>query len=102
MIFRRGGHMDRPLDPYFERPTNRLMGFVDGENLVARYQAMIKDGFVPRDDGGICHVPDVLVWSPGFTQLASFHEILRVTYYASVTGDERRQADLKQEIRGLS
>jgi uncharacterized LabA/DUF88 family protein len=92
--------MDRSLDPYFARPTSRLMGFVDGENLVARYQAMLKEGFVPRDD--MCHVPDALVWYPAFTQLAGYHEILRVTYYTSVVGDEQRQAGLKQQIRALT
>jgi uncharacterized LabA/DUF88 family protein len=76
------------------------MGFADGENLVARYQAMLAEGFVPRDD--MSHIPDSLVWNPAFTHLAVFHEILRVTYYTSVAGDETRVALVKQQIRSLT
>lgn len=33
-----------------ERPSRKMMVFVDGENLVFRYQSMLEMGYVPRDD----------------------------------------------------
>ena len=89
----------RGVEPYEARPTRRLMCFVDGENLVMRYQAMLQRGFTPQD--GTTHVPDVLVWRHGFTHLAQFHEILRVTYYTYVVGDEDRVDAVRDQIRGL-
>jgi len=76
------------------------MVFVDGENLVARYQDMIRDGFIPRDD--MFHDRDVTVWHPSFTQLAQFHEILRVTYYTYVVGDDDRVRAIQEAIRKLT
>lgn len=73
------------------------MVFVDGENLVFRYQSMLKRGFVPRDD--LVHEPDVYVWHSSFTQLAQQHEILRVTYYTYATGDDDRLAAIRKQLR---
>jgi hypothetical protein len=39
--------------------------FVDGENLVMRYQAMVQNGKRPKR--GVVHIPDVFVWHPGIT-----------------------------------
>ena len=72
---------------------------VDGENLVFRYQEMLKKGYVPRDDV-LVHEPDVFVWSPTFTHLAKNHEILRLTYYTYVTGDENRVNEVRETLRG--
>lgn len=83
----------------FARPTRRMMVFADGENLVFRYQEMIKKGFVPRDD--MSHEPDVFVWFNGFTQLALQHEILRATYYTYVVGDDARVASIRGRLRSM-
>jgi uncharacterized LabA/DUF88 family protein len=48
------------------------------------------------------HEPDVAVWSPSFTHLAGFHEILRVTYYTSVAGDDGKIAEVREKLRRLS
>ncbi|MFB3073548.1 MAG: hypothetical protein ACE1Z6_00015, partial [Candidatus Methylomirabilales bacterium] len=56
-------------DAHLAKPTRRIMVFVDGENLVCRFQEMLRRGYVPRDDL-LFHEPDVAVWSPTFTQLA--------------------------------
>ena len=73
------------------------MVFVDGENLVFRYQAMRDRGYVPRDD--LVHEPDVYVWTPGFTQLAAQHEVLRATYYTYVVGDDVRVAQVRSGLQ---
>jgi len=93
-------HSDPTMQIYLAKPTSRLMGFADGENLVCRYQNTLeKEGLVPRDD--ITHERDVLVWHPSFTHLASFHEILRVTYYTSMAGSYEQIAALGRKINGL-
>lgn len=100
MVFNlRRGH--QVIDPYqqamFTRPTRRMMVFVDGENLVFRYQNMLKRGFIPRDD--LVHDPDTYVWNASFTQLALQHEILRVTYYRYVVGDDQRVATVRNAMQ---
>ncbi len=79
------------------KPTRRMMVFVDGENLVFRFQEMLRRGYVPRD--GLFHDPDVAVWDHSFTHLAQFHEILRVTYYTYVVGDEAKVASVRETLR---
>lgn len=69
--------------------------FVDGENLVMRYQAMIQEGCKPRKN--IVHVPDVFVWHPGVTTW-SLMDLQRCTYYTSATGDAPRLKDLRSQI----
>ncbi len=91
--------MNPATDPYLAKPTRRIMIFVDGENLVCRFQEMVKRGYVPRDD--LYHEPDVAVWAPSFTHLAQHHEILRVTYYTYVVGDEARVTSTREAIRAL-
>jgi uncharacterized LabA/DUF88 family protein len=85
--------------PRFAKPTRRIMVFVDGENLVFRYQEMLRRGYIPRDD--LFHELDVAVWSPTYTHLAQFHEILRVTYYTYVVGDEARLDSVRETLRRL-
>lgn len=84
----------------FARPTRRMMVFVDGENLVFRYQEMVKKGFVPRDD--MKHEPDVFVWFDGFTHLGQQHEIVRTTYYTYVVGDDDRVSAMRNRLRSLN
>jgi uncharacterized LabA/DUF88 family protein len=76
------------------------MIFVDGENLVSRYQAMLSEGWVPRDDG-VCHIQDVLVWHCSFSHLVRMDEVIRATYYTYVVGDENRVREVQDLIRKL-
>jgi uncharacterized LabA/DUF88 family protein len=69
--------------------------FVDGENLVMRYQAMIADGRKPKK--GVIHVPDSFVWHPGITTWSCM-DIQRVNYYTSATGDQQRINELRSQI----
>jgi len=77
----------------------RMMIFFDGENLTARYQAMVKDGWVARPD--MVHSRDSLLYGNGMAHLAlvGFHEVLRATYYTSTMGDEASLNALAQQIK---
>jgi uncharacterized LabA/DUF88 family protein len=79
----------------------RLMMFIDGENMVFRYQSMLAKGWTPRDDD-VCHIPDVLIWHSSFSQLVRMDEVIRATYYTYVVGDENRLTEVRNLIRTLS
>jgi len=87
-------------DPLFARPTRRMMIFADGENLVFRFQEMIKQGFVQHD--GVLHRQDSYVWTSGFSHLALQHEILRATYYTYAIGDAAKMSQVKAELQQLT
>ena len=77
----------------------KLLAFIDGENLVMRYQAMISDGALPQP--GIPHVKDVYVWQPN--ALDEVHgNIFRASYYSSAIGDDDRLRELTKQIRALN
>ena len=78
----------------------RLMIFADGENLVLRYQSMVAKRWSPREDE-VCHIKDVLVWHPSFSQLVRMDEVIRATYYTYVVGSEERVKDVRNTIRSL-
>jgi len=63
------------------------MAFVDGENLVLRYQDMVKDGAKPKE--GVIHEQDTLVWHPEVT-LFSFADYVRESFYQTIVGDTNR------------
>lgn len=84
---------------HFARPTRRMMVFADGENLVFRYQEMVRKGLTPRDD--MKHEADVFVWTDGFTHLAQQHEVIRTTYYTYVVGDDARVATIRGQLRSF-
>ena len=78
----------------------RMMVFIDGENLVFRYQDMLKDGKNSRSD--IVHEPDVFVWHSSMTQQADRHYVLRATYYTYAVGDDPRLNEIRDRIKTLS
>jgi uncharacterized LabA/DUF88 family protein len=75
--------------------TPRAILFVDGENLVFRYQEMLKSGRKPLQ--GVFHLPDVCVWHDSITMHAAFG-YTRVCYYTSVVGDDDIVAAVKADI----
>jgi len=76
--------------------NDNAMVFVDGENLRARYEAMVEDGEW-RPQSSVTHIPGKFVWSPHATdQLGA--EILRVTYYTTVVSDYNGIRELEREI----
>lgn len=69
----------------------RMMVFIDGENLVARYQSMIDAGRKPLGD--VRHRKDTYVWSFPSVQ-PGLNVISRATYYTYAVGS----ADLVDEV----
>jgi uncharacterized LabA/DUF88 family protein len=82
-------------------PFRRMMIFADGENLVCRYQRMLKDGLTLKISP--THIEDVLVWSPGFSLRFSdtLHEIFRAAYYTSSVGDDPKIKEIENKIKSL-
>lgn len=73
----------------------RAMGFIDGENIIMRYQAMVADGALPN--AKVIHELDCFLWHPDIT-LWSMFDFVRVNYYTSTTGDAPRIEALRQKI----
>src|SRR5712692_1018564 len=73
----------------------KVMIFVDGENLVMRYQAMLAQGYDSAD--GVIYEPDFFVWHPDISSHTLF-DIVRVCYYTSVVGDENKITEAKNKI----
>src|SRR5712692_5613726 len=76
----------------------RTILFVDGENLVFRFQDELKAGRTPAD--GVIHEPDCFVWHPGITHISHFG-LFRVCYYTTVTGDDSRLESIKQKLAAI-
>lgn len=71
------------------------MGFVDGENLVCRYQDMIRAGRNPNVSS-ISHIKDVYVWHPNMA--INPQKMVRVNYYASAVGDDDRISTIREAV----
>ena len=76
----------------------RMMAFIDGENLVIRYQDMVKQGMIPKHHPEMMHLQDVYVWHSGSFK-PRLHEGIRATYYTYVVGDDTKVADVEDEIK---
>jgi uncharacterized LabA/DUF88 family protein len=88
----------RPLPPF-----RRMMIFVDGENLVCRYQHLVsKCGRISKPT--VRHVKDILVWEEHFTELAEtvgLHEVVRATYYTYVVGADDKVDEIEDKLKSL-
>jgi uncharacterized LabA/DUF88 family protein len=62
----------------------RAIIFVDGENLLLRYQAMLEAGRKPLSS--VIHEPDTFVWMPQISDYSGWY-LTRVSYYTSHVGD---------------
>jgi uncharacterized protein (TIGR00288 family) len=88
--------------------SKRLMLFIDGENLVFRYQAMLKDGYYPYpyDKNRIIYKKDIYLWSSGINlpnpnDDYNNIDVVRAYYYTSVTGDKDKLNEIDEEIRNI-
>lgn len=75
--------------------TDESLIFVDGENLVLRYQEMVAAGRVPRAD--TVHIKDCFVWNQRVLD-DNMWNLKRISYYTSVFGDEKRVREVREEI----
>jgi uncharacterized protein (TIGR00288 family) len=76
----------------------RMMVFVDGENLVQRYQDMVSKGRKPRLH--LPYLPDIYVWHPDTVE-PGLHHVIRAIYYTYAFGSEDRITEIKEEIKKL-
>jgi uncharacterized LabA/DUF88 family protein len=82
-------------------PTlGRMMMFIDGENLVNRFQDMLNDQRKPRNE--VVYEKDVYVWHPKTTFYIGLNHIIRSTYYTYALGDEDRQKEVNKKIKEFS
>jgi uncharacterized LabA/DUF88 family protein len=72
--------------------------FVDGENLVHRYQEMLKAGYKPAE--GTVHIPDCFVWNPNILK-EQLWNMKRISYYTSVVGDDLKVRDIREKIGAI-
>jgi len=82
-------------------PLGRMMVFVDGENLVQRFQAMVDDGYQLREDANISHEKDIFVWSPHFSVRPGLNQVVRANYYTYAFGDTNKIQTVKDKIKSL-
>lgn len=78
--------------------VKRTLILIDGENLVFRYQELLKQGRIPRKE--VIHVPDVFVWSPHVCDSHIMH-VLRANYYTSCVGDETHLDAMRRKIQAV-
>jgi uncharacterized LabA/DUF88 family protein len=76
--------------------TPRSMLFIDGENLVMRFQDLLSAGRRPRAE--VTHIPDVFVWNPNLMSWFGLGSVIRVSYYTSVVGDDPRVVEARKAI----
>ncbi|MBI5353471.1 MAG: NYN domain-containing protein [Chloroflexi bacterium] len=81
-----------------ERP--RMMIFVDGENLVFRYQAMIQNRAL-RPSLNTFHKQDEYVWAINL-QIPGMYRVIRAYYYTSIVGDDPKIENTINEMKSLS
>jgi uncharacterized LabA/DUF88 family protein len=77
----------------------RIAIFADGENLVIRFQKMLAAGRKVLPE--VVHIPNCYVWSPRIVwnrDHAEHQLVSRIYYYTSVTGDEPRTAEVRDEL----
>jgi uncharacterized LabA/DUF88 family protein len=79
--------------------SDEVLIFVDGENLVLRYQEMLKAGRRPAPDN--VHVADSFIWNQ---RVLNDHiwNLKRVSYYTSVVGDDQKLRRVREEIAATS
>jgi uncharacterized LabA/DUF88 family protein len=85
----------------------RLMLFIDGENLVMRYQNMITKGCIPINGSNIKYKKDIYIWAtniplPNPNPKITNIDIVRAHYYTSVSGDMKKQIDIENEIKSIN
>lgn len=76
----------------------RMMVFVDGENLVARFQAMQKQGRTPQLD--VAHRQNTYVWGRATVQPA-LNVVFRATYYTYTIGSAEVVDEVATELQAM-
>jgi uncharacterized LabA/DUF88 family protein len=79
----------------------RVMLFIDGDNLLARFQSLLREGRTPLES--VTHVPDRILWSvtDENVPLQFNFDIIRATYYVSVAGDGPALNEVSAALRKM-
>ena len=78
--------------------SNATLILIDGENLLFRYEAMCRNGRVPRAE--VVHSPSKYVWCNHITKLNFIH-VLRVSYYTTFVGEDKAIDKICYEISNI-
>jgi uncharacterized LabA/DUF88 family protein len=79
-------------------PLGRMMAFIDGENIVARYQETLRAGKVP--DERVAYKRDVFAWHPAAIW-CGYNVVERATFYTYQVGSEEVLQTTATEIQAL-
>jgi len=77
---------------------DKVMVFIDGENLVMRYQHMLREGKTAKPHTS--HSKDVYVWNDEMIQREKI-DLRRVTYYTSAVGSDDHINELRESIHKI-
>ncbi|MCC7681335.1 NYN domain-containing protein [Janthinobacterium sp. FW305-128] len=75
--------------------SQKVIGFVDGENMIFRFQDMVKDGAIKNKD--VVHEENLLVWHPKITE-EFFADFARISYYQTFVGDHNALDNARKKI----
>ncbi len=75
--------------------AGKSMIFIDGENFLARFEAMLKDGRTAESN--VSHVPNCYLWHPRVCRFRAW-DLLRVAYYTTCVGDDDKVRTFAGEI----
>lgn len=88
--------MNMPQEPM--PSLGRMMAFVDGENIVARFQATVASGRIPYVR--VRYRKDVYAWVEHAIDPA-LNVVLRATYYTYTTGSAEHAQEVATELQSL-
>ena len=72
--------------------------FIDGENIVQRFQSMVAEGKNPKND--VTHQEDEILWHPQISKVTGCH-IKRVGYYTTKSGENNAILELSNQISDI-
>ncbi len=82
------------IDPEFDK----IMVFVDGENLAIRYKNKLGNDPLPSH---VKFIPDIYVWSGFLNMERRRYKVIRRYYYTSVIGDSSKIDKIETDIKSL-
>lgn len=78
---------------------DKIMIFIDGENLVMRYQDMVKKGCEKKPNTE--HVKDIYVWHDELIPREEIN-LKRITYYTSAVGSDVYINEIREKIHNIN
>ena len=75
--------------------VDKTLIFVDGENLIRRYEEMVKGGRIPRPDN--VYIKGSFVWNQRVLD-DQLWDVKRLSYYTHAVGDDNTVQSVRQKI----